>query len=170
MLYAAEADPAYKARLAEMARNVLWAIYDNKLDENLPEIAPVDSEANSEVALAVAREGIVLLRNENGILLLGADIKSIALIGGHADTGTMVGGGSSRAFGDDGPAATLSQLGGPNAPYLPEQDVGNGLASTCARVPCLNNAGDLFPPRHGDRPASLQDYDGVRVCRGNRAD
>lgn len=134
LLEAARTDPAYRERLGEMARNVLWAIYDNKLDKNLPVIEPVDSEANSEVALAVAREGIVLLRNENGILPLGPDVKSIAVIGGHADTGTMVGGGSSRVFGDNGPGARVSLLGGENAPYADFLDIAYNDSAPLAAI------------------------------------
>jgi beta-glucosidase len=44
----------------------------------------------------------VLLTNRDGILPLGPDVKRIAVIGGHADAGTLVGGGSSKVLGDGG--------------------------------------------------------------------
>ena len=107
---AAQNDPAYRERLGEMVRNVLHAIYDNGLDEHPAAIGEVDAAANSEVALQVAREGIVLLTNDDGILPLGPDVKTIAVIGGHADAGTPVGGGSSKVLGDEGPSISVPFL------------------------------------------------------------
>jgi beta-glucosidase len=104
---AAQRDPAYRRRLGEMARRILWAIYDNGLDAHPAAMGTFDATAHSEVALDVAREGIVLLTNEGGILPLGPEVKRIAVIGGHADAGTLIGGGSSRVVGDDGPAFTV---------------------------------------------------------------
>ena len=43
------------------------------------------AEAHRQVAREVAREGIVLLKND-GILPLSKDVKSIAVIGPNADT------------------------------------------------------------------------------------
>jgi beta-glucosidase len=116
LLDAAKNDPAYKKHLGEMARRVLWAIYDNGLDKPAAALA-IDPAANAEVSLEVARQGIVLLRNERGILPLGAATKSIAVIGGHADAGTIVGGGSSKVLGDDGPSASLPGLRDGTGPF-----------------------------------------------------
>src|SRR5688500_20060409 len=44
-----------------------------------------DSEEHRQLALAAARESIVLLKNENNTLPLPKDIKSIAVIGPNAD-------------------------------------------------------------------------------------
>ena len=43
------------------------------------------SEEHRQLALQAAREGIVLLRNEGGLLPLGRDLKRIAVIGPNAD-------------------------------------------------------------------------------------
>lgn len=106
----AQTDMNYGNTLEEMARRILWAIYDNGLDAHPAAIGEVDAAANSEVALQVAREGIVLLTNEDGILPLGPEVKRIAVIGGHADAGTPVGGGSSKVLGDEGPSITVPFL------------------------------------------------------------
>ena len=45
------------------------------------------TKENQELAFQVAREGIVLLKNENNLLPLKKDIKSIAVIGPNADNG-----------------------------------------------------------------------------------
>ena len=47
----------------------------------------VHSREHQELALQVAREGIVLLKNQNRILPLKKDLKSIAVIGPDADNG-----------------------------------------------------------------------------------
>ncbi len=112
---AAQEDPAYRERLGEMVRSILYAMYDNELDTHPAEIGEVaDKEANELVALKVAQEGIVLLENSRGILPLGTDIGRIAVIGGYADVGTLVGGGSSRVMGDEGPSISVPYLPGKN--------------------------------------------------------
>jgi beta-glucosidase len=115
---AAQSDPAYRQRLSEMVRGILHAVYDNGLDRQ--PAAPggmIDTEGNARIALEVARQGIVLLSNPRGILPLGTDVKSIAVIGGHADAGTPVGGGSSKVLGDAGPSITLPFLIDGTAPF-----------------------------------------------------
>ena len=70
--------------------NVLRLKFKMGLFEN-PYVSPKDakkyvrSEAHRQVAREVAREGIVLLKND-GILPLSKDVKSIAVIGPNADT------------------------------------------------------------------------------------
>lgn len=114
---AAQDNAVYRDRLGEMARRILWAIYTNGLDAHPAEMGSFDAEAHAAVALEVAREGIVLLTNEGGILPLGPEVKRIAVIGGHADAGTMVGGGSSRVLGDDGPAFTTPFVSDGTGPF-----------------------------------------------------
>ena len=70
--------------------NILRLKFKMGLFEN-PYVSPNDakkyvrSEAHRQVAREVAREGIVLLKND-GILPLSKDVKSIAVIGPNADT------------------------------------------------------------------------------------
>jgi beta-glucosidase len=60
-------------------------LFENPLvDENRTD-SIVHSEQHQELALQAAREGIVLLRNENNLLPLKKDIRSIAVIGPNAD-------------------------------------------------------------------------------------
>lgn len=115
---AAAADPAYRKRLGEMTRAILHAIYDNGLDSHPAALGTVaDPAANEAVALKVAQQGIVLLTNPAGLLPLGGNARTIAVIGGHADTGTLVGGGSSKVLGDKGPAASVPFLRDGNGPF-----------------------------------------------------
>ncbi|HTH29349.1 MAG TPA: glycoside hydrolase family 3 C-terminal domain-containing protein [Sphingobium sp.] len=112
---AAAKDPAYAARLRDMNRRILYAIYANGLDRHPPVKRPIDAKAALDVAEAVAKEGIVLLRNARNVLPLAADARRIAVIGGYADTGVLSGGGSSQVQMNGGAAATVP-LGG-DAPY-----------------------------------------------------
>jgi len=130
---AAQSDPAYRARLGEMVRAILHAIYDNGLDAHPAAVGSVDAAANAGVALEVAREGIVLLTNRDGVLPLGSEVKRIAVIGGRADVGTLIGGGSSKVLADGGAAASIPFLRDGTAPFrwMIEQDF-NGSAPLAA--------------------------------------
>jgi beta-glucosidase len=58
--------------------------------------------ANALVAQRAAEAGIVLLKNEGGILPIAAKAKRIVVIGGAADLGVLSGGGSSQVRGVGG--------------------------------------------------------------------
>jgi beta-glucosidase len=120
---AARADPAYRARLSDMNRRILHAVYANGLDAFPAKPGgAIDRAANAGVAEAVARQAIVMLRNRDGALPLAASARRIAVIGGYADAGVLSGGGSSQVHLKDGAAATVSWAGpGPFAGLLTEQ-------------------------------------------------
>ncbi len=109
---AAAKDSRYGARVDDMNRRVLWAIYSNGLDK-YPATpgGKIDFAANSEAAFETARQGIVLLKNERGLLPLAKSAKRIAVIGGYANSGVISGGGSSQVQGEGGPAVAIP-LGG----------------------------------------------------------
>lgn len=56
----------------------------------------VDRPEHRAVALAAARESIVLLTHRDGVLPFGDDVRSIAVVGPNADPAVPMGGGSSR--------------------------------------------------------------------------
>lgn len=120
---AAKADPRYAARLDDMNRRILWAIYDNGLDKHpATPGGKINFAANGAIAEEVAKQGIVLLRNEGNALPLAKTAKSIAVIGGYADTGVLSGAGSSQVHVDGGPAANITQGGeGPFTGFISEQ-------------------------------------------------
>jgi len=98
-----------KERLSDMVRRILRSIYAVGVDRG--EAAPeVDMAAHNEIALEIARQGIVLLKND-GALPLAPGKQRIAVIGGHAQFGVMAGGGSSQTMPPGGFAALLP-LGG----------------------------------------------------------
>lgn len=108
-----------KARLDEMAKRVLTGIIETGLyDDPAPATTqPIDYAAHALVAQKAAEEGIVLLRNEGGLLPLAATAKTIVLIGGHADVGVLSGGGSSQVRSVGGVPIEIPLKGGPAASF-----------------------------------------------------
>ncbi|MBH0113368.1 glycoside hydrolase family 3 C-terminal domain-containing protein [Novosphingobium sp. YJ-S2-02] len=107
----AKSDPAWAKRLDDMNARILTAIYATGLDKHPAEPGgKIDWDAHAAVTEEVARQGIVLLKNE-GILPLAKTAKSIAVIGGYADGGVLSGAGSSQVMGEGGPAARLPVAG-----------------------------------------------------------
>ncbi len=86
------------------------------------------SKEHQELALTAAREGIVLLKNENNILPLRKDMKSIAVIGPNANS-------ASNLLGDYSPSVVLQHV----SPIL---DAIKAKVSPATRVVCV-----LFTPR-----------------------
>jgi len=84
-----------KARVSDAVRRILRSLYAVGADAPLRE-RPIDFAAHANAVRKIADAGIVLLKNEGGILPLAANAKSIAVIGGHADVGVISGGGSSQ--------------------------------------------------------------------------
>lgn len=86
------------ARLNDMvARYLTGLILTGAFDTPAPAAAQqIDYAANAEVAQRAAEAGIVLLKNDGGILPLAASAKKILVIGGGADVGVLSGGGSSQ--------------------------------------------------------------------------
>ena len=87
-----------EARLNEMVRRILTGVIASGLYDNpTPKTEqPIDYMAHADAAQRVAEAGIVLLRNQGGVLPLAKTAKKIVLIGGHADVGVLSGGGSSQ--------------------------------------------------------------------------
>jgi beta-glucosidase len=82
-----------KERLSDMVRRILRSAYAVGIDtwDSPP---PVDLARHNQVALEIARQGIVLLKND-GALPLGTDKPlRIAVIGGYAQQGVISGTGS----------------------------------------------------------------------------
>ncbi|WP_445376363.1 beta-glucosidase [Niveispirillum fermenti] len=91
-------------RLDDMNRRILHALFANGVFDHPVNVEDhrIDYAAHAAITRADAEEGIVLLRNKDGLLPLDAGARRIAIIGGHADKGVMAGGGSSTVFGPGG--------------------------------------------------------------------
>lgn len=99
------------ARLDDMAQRIVRSMYAVGVTEPRPK-AEIDQAANAQVALRAAEEGIVLLRNEGGLLPLASSLTRIAVIGAHADVGVISGAGSSQVIPFGGPALEITPKGG----------------------------------------------------------
>jgi beta-glucosidase len=85
------------AELDDHVMRVLWAEFASGIVDHPPQHSVVDPQFGFDVAQRIAEQSTVLLRNERDVLPLdGARVKSIAIIGDHADTGMMSGGGSAQ--------------------------------------------------------------------------
>jgi len=87
-----------QARLDNMVHRLLRSMFAAGVIDHPP--APrevVDPFRGRDDAQKIAEEGIVLLKNADGTLPLdAARVRSIAVIGAHADVGVMSGGGSAQ--------------------------------------------------------------------------
>lgn len=118
----AASDRRYAAKLDDMNKRVLTAIYAAGLDRR--PAAPggaIDFARDAAIAEEVARQGIVLLRNESAKLPLARSARSIAVIGGYADRGVMSGGGSSQVQGEGGPVVAVPIAVGPSGSSATQQ-------------------------------------------------
>jgi len=94
---AVEANEVPMTRLDDMIHRILRTEFDSGITDNPPRPMVVDIFRGFEVAEKLEEKGAVLLKNANHQLpLKAASIRSIAVIGGHADVGVMSGGGSSQ--------------------------------------------------------------------------
>lgn len=106
-LRAARADGSLTAeRLSDMVTRILRSMFAVGIDR--AEAAPVpDMAAHNEIALRIARQGIVLLTNRGLLPLAPESTARIAVIGGHAHLGVPAGYGSSAVVPPGGYAAVL---------------------------------------------------------------
>jgi beta-glucosidase len=105
------------ARLNDMVHRILRTEIALGVFDNPPVPTPVDPFSGAEVAQRVAEQSIVLLKNSGGQLPLKASrVKSIAVIGSHADVGVLSGGGSDQVDAGGGnavPPPSTGRAGGP---------------------------------------------------------
>jgi beta-glucosidase len=85
------------SEIDDHARRVLWAEFASGVVDDPVQKSVVDAEGGLEIAQHLEEQSIVLLKNDNGILPLNpTKLRSVAVIGGHADVGMISGGGSAQ--------------------------------------------------------------------------
>jgi beta-glucosidase len=110
-LRTAYADGSFsKERLSDMVRRILRSAYAVGIDAWGPAPA-VDMAQHDEIALEIAREGIVLLKNDAALPLATDRPLKIAVIGGYAQQGVISGTGSGAVAPVGGFAGTM-KIGG----------------------------------------------------------
>jgi beta-glucosidase len=109
------------AKVNDSVHRILRSMFAVGVWDNPPQHRVVDPFKGREDARKIAEESIVLLKNANNQLPLSAAlIKSIAIIGSHADVGVPSGGGSAQVLPPGGNAA-------PPAPAADAQGGGGGF-------------------------------------------
>jgi beta-glucosidase len=99
------------ARLNDMVHRIVRTEFAAGIVDDPPRGRVVDPFRGADTAQEIAEQAIVLLKNANNQLpLSAAAVKSIALIGSHADTSLLSGGGSAQV---DPPGGGASRFGGP---------------------------------------------------------
>ena len=97
MKKALESGQVSTAELDEHVHRIVRAMFDTGLIDNPVEKSVVDAAAGLETTQRIAEQSMVLLKNEKTQLPLdAARVKSIAVIGAHADIGMISGGGSAQ--------------------------------------------------------------------------
>ena len=112
---AVESGEVPMARLNDMVHRILRGMFAVGVIDNPPRRRVVDVFKGLDDAQYLAEQCLVLLKNSSGQLPLAKTVKSIAIIGSHADVGVISGGGSAQV---DPP--------GGSAVALPEQPGGRG--------------------------------------------
>jgi beta-glucosidase len=102
-----------KERLSDMVRRILRGLFMVGADQWDGEETPpaVDMVKHHAVTLETARQGIVLLKNDDMALPLSSNLKQIAVIGWQVHKGVLAGGGSSQTLPPGGYASQVS-IGG----------------------------------------------------------
>ena len=85
-----------QARLDDMVHRILRSMFAAGVIDNPPVPFVPDPFQGRDDAQRIAEESFVLLRNQGNVLPLKPSLRSIVLIGGHADVGVLSGGGSAQ--------------------------------------------------------------------------
>ncbi len=111
-----------QARLDDMVHRIVRSMFANDVIDHPPVRSVVDPFRGRDDAQKIEEESAVLLQNTGNILPLSAQtVRSIAIIGGHADVGVLSGGGSAQVDSPGGNAVNPVPGGSPwgKAIYFP---------------------------------------------------
>ncbi len=100
-----------RGRIDDAVRRILRSMFAVGVVDYPPVKTPIDYPRHAALALQIAHQGIVLLKNEAGVLPLASSVRRIAVIGGHVNLGVLSGGGSSQVIPSNGTALRIP-LGG----------------------------------------------------------
>ena len=94
---AVERNEVPMARLDDMVHRILRTLFAVGVMDHPPVVTPIHVKEDADVAQHIAEQGAVLLKNDDGQLPLDASkVRSIAVIGSHADIAVLSGGGSAQ--------------------------------------------------------------------------
>jgi beta-glucosidase len=114
-----------QAELDEHVHRILRTIFatglfDHPIVRQVPDVA-----GGAAIAQKIVEKSIVLLKNSNHVLPLTSSVRSIVVIGGHADKGVLTGGGSAQVSAPGGnavkpPAPAPGQMFFQREEWLPD--------------------------------------------------
>ncbi len=120
------------SRLDDMDHRILRTMFAFGVIDHPPAIRPVDFQFGAKIAQHVEEQGCVLLKNKNHLLPLQAtEIKSIAVVGAHANLAVLSGGGSAQVIPQGGNAIPQH----PQTWTSPVWDPSSPLAAIVAQAP-----------------------------------
>jgi beta-glucosidase len=129
------------ARIDDMVHRILRSMFAVGVVDHPPVKQDIDYSAHAAVALEIARKGMVLLKNDAGLLPLARTSNRIAVIGGYANFGVVSGGGSAQVIPSNGPYVRVP--GGPLLDPSPPLEAIRKIA----RYAQVNFDGGAFPVR-----------------------
>jgi beta-glucosidase len=90
-------DGAVAAALDDKVTRIVRSMIEVGIYDTPPQPGgAIDLDAHADIARSVAEEGIVLLKNADGLLPLAPNLSRVAIIGEHADIGVLSPGGSGQ--------------------------------------------------------------------------
>jgi beta-glucosidase len=119
------------ARLDDMTGRILRSMFVNGLFDDPVETRDIDFAAHARTSGTAAEESMVLLKNERHLLPLGRDVRSLLVVGSHADAGVLSGGGSSQVYPPGGTALLETRVAGWKLVYFRSSP----LQALAARLP-----------------------------------
>jgi len=122
------------ARLDDMTTRILRAMLVNGLFDDPTKAGDIDFEAHAGVSRAAAEGAMVLLKNDRHLLPLGQGVRSILIVGSHADAGVLSGGGSSQVYPVGGVALLQPHVKGGPRVYFRSSPMQALAARTQARI------------------------------------
>jgi len=123
-----------QSRLDDMAGRILWAMFANGLFDEPATAGDIDFRAHADISRGDAEDSMVLLKNARQTLPLSPSLKSLLIVGSHADVGVLSGGGSSQVYSVGGVALLEPRADGGNTVYFRSSPLQALAARTRARV------------------------------------
>jgi beta-glucosidase len=114
---AVESGKVPMAQLDDHVRRILYAYFASGIIDDPPHKSVVDVQSGFDIARRVEEQSAVLLHNQSQLPLDSSKLRSVAVIGMHADTGMISGGGSAQVDPQGGtPVKWRSQIWFPTSP------------------------------------------------------
>jgi beta-glucosidase len=122
------------ARLDDMTGRILRSLFANGLFDDPAKTGDIDFEAHEQTSRTAAEESMVLLKNDRHLLPLGRNVRSLLIVGSHADAGVLSGGGSSQVYPPGGVALLETRSEGWKLVYLRSSPMRALALRTAARI------------------------------------